>query len=73
LLDGATEVPGGSALGTLHALHRAIGDHCGGLQPGQVVITGTIHPLTYVTGDIEVRGEITGLGAVSVSLEALPA
>ncbi|MCV2877810.1 hypothetical protein OE699_03005 [Sedimentimonas flavescens] len=73
LLEGATEVPGGSALGTLHALHRAIGDHCGGLQPGQIVITGTIHPLTYVPGNIEVRGEISGLGTVSVSLETLSA
>lgn len=68
LLDGETCVPGGSALATLAALYRTIGTHCGGLQRGHVVITGTLHPLTYLPGGTPVSGEIEGLGAVSVTL-----
>ncbi|SNR24668.1 hypothetical protein [Puniceibacterium sediminis] len=68
ILDGQTTVPGGSALGTLRALVSEIGDHCGGLQVGQIVITGTLHPLTYVSEPGEVTGQIDGLGEVSVTL-----
>jgi 2-keto-4-pentenoate hydratase len=68
LLAGKATVPGGSALGTLAALIRAIGTHCGGLQVGQVVITGSLHPLTYVNAPCEVAGEIEGLGKVSLTL-----
>ncbi len=68
ILDGQTEIPGGSALGTLGALVREIGGYCGGLQMGQVVITGSLHPLTYVSDACEVSGRIEGLGDVAVSL-----
>ncbi|MGY9048998.1 hypothetical protein P775_13290 [Puniceibacterium antarcticum] len=67
-LDGPTEVPGGSALATLKALIAAIGDHCGGLRVGQFVITGSLHPLSYVDAAGEVTGHIDGLGAVSFTL-----
>ena len=69
LLDGESSVPGGSALRTLATLYRHIGNHCGGLQAGQVVITGTLNPLTFVPGHREVAGRIEGLGAVSVTLD----
>lgn len=68
LLDGQAEVPGGSALATLRALASNIGAHCGGLQVGQIVITGTLHPLTYVSHTAEVRGQIDTLGSVCVTL-----
>lgn len=69
LVDGETRVPGGSALSTLAAFYRNVGSHCGGLRPGQIVITGTLNPLTYVPGGILVSGQIEGLGAVSVRLD----
>lgn len=69
LLDGTARVPGGSAIATLAAFYRHAGGHCGGLHPGQVVITGSIHPLTYLPGGTRVAGEIEGLGAVSVTLD----
>ena len=69
LLDGDTSVPGGSALSSLAELYRHIGGHCGGLQPGQVVITGMLHPLTYLPGETEIAGQIEGIGAVSVTLD----
>jgi 2-keto-4-pentenoate hydratase len=68
LVDGPAEVPGGSALATLVALLGQIGTHCGGLQVGQIVITGSLHPLTYVRDTCEVRGQIDGLGSVSLTL-----
>lgn len=68
LLDGKAEVPGGSALASFKALACLIGDHCGGLRVGQIVITGSLHPLTYTSEKGEVRGRIDGLGAVSVIL-----
>ena len=68
MLDGSADVPGGSALSTLKMLFAKIGTHCGGLQVGQTVITGSLHPLTYIDVSCEVRGQIDGLGAISVTL-----
>ena len=69
LLNGPADVPGGSAFSTFKMLLAKIGMHCGGLQVGQIVITGSLHPLTYVEGPCEVRGLINGLGAVSFTLK----
>ncbi|MBC7179348.1 MAG: hypothetical protein H5U14_04540 [Roseovarius sp.] len=69
LLDGETRVPGGLALTSLTVLYCNIVGHCGGLRPGQVVITGMLLPLTYLPGDTEIAGRIEGIGAVSVTLD----
>jgi 2-keto-4-pentenoate hydratase len=68
LLDGPGHIPGGDARDTLRALAAMAGDHCGGLQPGQVVITGSLHPLTYVAPGTPVEGWIAGCGSVSVTI-----
>ncbi|PUB17440.1 hydratase [Yoonia sediminilitoris] len=68
LLDGPAEVPGGSALTTLGVFLAEIGARGGGLDVGQVVITGSLHPLTYVALPCEVLGRIDGLGTVAVTL-----
>ncbi|WP_108259540.1 hydratase [Mangrovicoccus ximenensis] len=68
VLDGGTEVPFGSALTTLSLLAEFIGGHCGGLQPGQVVITGSLCGLPYFPGGTPIRGRIDGLGEVAVDL-----
>ncbi|MGS4946132.1 2-keto-4-pentenoate hydratase [Meridianimarinicoccus sp. RP-17] len=69
LLDGPATVPGGDARETLHALAAMIGGHCGGLKPGQIVITGSLHPLTYVAPGTPVDGWIDGCGTVSVRID----
>lgn len=68
VLDGEATVPGGSALANLGLLMAHLGDHCGGLRPGQIVITGSICGLPYFGPGTEVEGEIAGLGRVSISL-----
>lgn len=68
LLDGAARVPGGDAFATLCALVRAVGDHCGGLQPGHLVITGSLNGLPWVRPPITAEAVIDGLGAVSMRL-----
>ncbi|MEH6836326.1 MULTISPECIES: hydratase [Falsihalocynthiibacter] len=68
VLSGTTTVPGGSALETFAALARRIGNHCGGLRKGQIVITGSLHPLVYYPKGCEVEGEIAGIGTVKVTL-----
>jgi 2-keto-4-pentenoate hydratase len=68
VLSGAVTVPGGNAFENFLVLEKMIGNHCGGLKPGQVIITGSLNGLPYVQGNIAIRGEITGLGSVSVDL-----
>lgn len=68
ILDGQTSVPGGSALETFASFARQIGMHCGGLKRGQIVITGSLHPLVYYPKGTLVEGWIDGIGAVSVTL-----
>ena len=68
LKDGDATVPGGSALSALATFSHAVGDHCGGLKTGQMVITGSLNGLPYVSADTEIHGEIKGLGRVSCRL-----
>jgi 2-keto-4-pentenoate hydratase len=68
ILDGPATIPGGSALSNLDVLLRHLGDHCGGLQVGQIVITGSICGLPWFTSGTDVCGWIDGLGDVAISL-----
>jgi 2-keto-4-pentenoate hydratase len=68
LLAGKTSVPGGSALATLEAFLAAVGQHCVGVHPGHLLITGTLHPLTWIDAEAEIRGEIDQLGSVEFTL-----
>jgi hypothetical protein len=69
-LDGTATVPGGSALANLAMLITHLGGHCGGLQVGQTVITGSLCGLPWFTPDATVTGWIAGFGQVSVKLQA---
>jgi 2-keto-4-pentenoate hydratase len=69
-LDGPATVPGGSALANLALLLAHLGDHCGGLQVGQTVITGSLCGLPWFTPDAIVTGWIAGFGEVSINLQA---
>lgn len=68
LLDGMAQVPGGDALKTVAGLVRMIGTHCGGLQAGQIIITGSLHALTYVAPGTHVTGRIDGFGDITVTV-----
>jgi 2-keto-4-pentenoate hydratase len=63
-------VPGGTAFKALVGLVRAIGDHCGGLQTGQYVTTGSLSGLHWIEKGSEVEGAIAGIGRVAVTVEA---
>ncbi|WP_296476611.1 hydratase [Roseinatronobacter sp.] len=67
-LDDTVSVPGGSALANLERLNRHLGVHCGGIQPGQTLITGSLTGLSYFTPGRTIIGEIAGLGHVTVTL-----
>lgn len=71
ILNGAAGVPGGDAFENFLVLEEMLGDHCGGLQPGQIVITGSLNGLPYVRGGLDVQGGIEGLGKVSLRLNAV--
>lgn len=70
IASGAARVPGGSALEALETAARLLGARDRGLQPGQFLLTGTLHPLTFIDAGQDVRGDVAGLGVVSVSLQA---
>lgn len=65
---GPAQVPNGSALAALETLVRMAGSHCGGLQVGQRLLTGSVHPLTFIRTNQAVKGRIAGLGEVTVQL-----
>lgn len=70
-LNGEATVPGGDAFENFLALEEIVGSHCGGLQPGHVVITGSLNGLPYVSAQTAIHGRIDGLGEVSLRLDTL--
>lgn len=69
VVDGPATLPGGSALANLALLCAHLGDHCGGLRQGQIVITGSLSGLEYFPAGTDVSGHIADLGSVSCRLE----
>ncbi|AXI43991.1 2-keto-4-pentenoate hydratase [Sulfitobacter sp. SK011] len=69
VLDGRTNLPFGPAFDCLVALARMVGDHCGGLNAGHIVITGSLNGLPWLPPGTRVRGSIEGIGSVAVDLE----
>lgn len=66
IVDGPASVPGGDAFETLLGLARQLGSHCGGLQPGQYVITGSVNGLPFIKRGVPVYARIDGLGELRV-------
>ncbi|MDX6804777.1 fumarylacetoacetate hydrolase family protein [Terrihabitans rhizophilus] len=64
VVSGRQRVPGGDAFSVFLAFANVIGEHCGGLQPGQIVTTGSLTGLIYVQPGTHVEGQIRGLGKV---------
>lgn len=63
--DAEATVPGGSALTLVAELARRIGNHCGGLKPGQILITGSLNGLPYLSRSADIVGAISELGQVA--------
>ncbi len=68
IAEGGARVPGGSALEALESAVRLLQPR-GGLQPGQCLLTGTLHPLTFIEAGQGVEGSVSGLGGVSAALQ----
>ena len=68
VIAGEATVPGGSALANLSLFLEHVGQHCGGLQSGQVVITGSLSGLPYFPSGTDVFGSVEGFGEVSCHL-----
>ncbi|MCC5979031.1 MAG: hypothetical protein JJU21_13295 [Salinarimonas sp.] len=64
VLDGPAIVPGGDGFTTVCEMARRLGSHCGGLRKGQVVITGSLHPMVPVLSGTEIYGRLDGFGEV---------
>lgn len=68
--SGWRDVPGGDAFDIFADFVQMVGDHCGGLQRGQVVTTGALTGMHFIDRDTEVVGRIGGLGEIKVSFPA---
>ncbi|MFK7889826.1 MAG: hypothetical protein AB8B63_03340 [Granulosicoccus sp.] len=68
VIGGTATVPGSSALTMLSLLLNHVGNHCGGLRQGQIVITGSLSGLHYFSAGTDVLGSISGFGGVSCYL-----
>lgn len=65
VVDGSVEVPGGSALANLWRLLDHIGDHCGGIDVGHVLITGSVSGLRWFPPGTDVHGVIEGFDPIA--------
>jgi 2-keto-4-pentenoate hydratase len=61
-------VPGGSALDMLAHFLDHVGNHCGGLRKGHIVITGSLSGLLYFPAGTAIAGSVSGFGEVSCRL-----
>lgn len=68
VVDGPVQIPGGSALENLWALLDNLGDHCGGIAVGHIVITGSVSGLTWFPTGTDITGHIAGFGDVTCRL-----
>lgn len=66
VVSGPARCPGGHPLDVLSRLLRDCGNHCGGVRPGQPIITGSLTGLRFVRPGARVLGRIAGLGEVSI-------
>lgn len=68
VLDGPVTLPFGPAVDCLTELARIVGDHCGGLRTGHIVITGSLNGLPWLSPGAKVDGRIESIGEVAVNL-----
>ncbi|MGI9521975.1 MAG: hypothetical protein ACR2PG_10040 [Hyphomicrobiaceae bacterium] len=54
------------AFAILQGFCRSVGDHCGGVKKGHLVTTGALSGVHWVSKGQHIKGQISGLGGVSV-------
>lgn len=69
-LEKKASHPNGDPLSPLYALPAAMAAQRRGLEPGQMVITGSLNGLTWVRPGTRVEGRIDGFGEVEVDIVA---
>jgi len=67
---GPATLPGGTPFALLTELVRGCGDHCGGLQPGQIVTTGSFTGMRFFPPGTTLSGRIAGMAPLTVSFAA---
>lgn len=61
--------PAGPPLDLVHDLANHVGDHCGGLVAGQVLITGSLTGILFVEPGARVEAVFDNLGTVGITTE----
>ncbi|MCW0235099.1 MAG: hypothetical protein OJJ21_15970 [Ferrovibrio sp.] len=70
LCAGPATLPGGTPFTALADLVRTCGDHCGGVQPGQIVTTGSFTGLRFFKPGTTLTGWIAGMPPITASFAA---
>ena len=69
IVDQMAQHNDGEPLKAVAAFAQAGADQLGGLKAGQIVTTGSLNPLLKVDGPAKFRGELGGIGTVSLQIE----
>ncbi|WP_430398189.1 hypothetical protein [Ferrovibrio sp.] len=70
VVDGLLTQPGGSPFDLLIELLRQVKDHCGGVQPGQIVTTGAFTGLRFFKPGTRLRGSFAGMAPLEMMFGA---
>lgn len=70
IANGPATLNTGTPFGMLADLVRGCGTHCGGVQPGQIVTTGSFTGLRFFKAGITLTGTIAGMGPISATFAA---
>lgn len=76
LIDGAEKAhtsgsnPAGAPMELIYNLANHIGDHCGGLQAGQIIITGSLTGVIFVEAGCRVQAVFEKMGQVEIEFDA---
>lgn len=66
IAKGLLTLPSGSPFDLLTTLLRQVGNHCGGVQPGQIVTTGSFTGLRFFRPGTRLRGRIAGMAPLEM-------
>jgi len=67
-LEKKASHPNGNPLAPLSTLPAAMAEQRRGLEPGDVVITGSLNGITWVKPGARVEGQIDGVGSVAITI-----
>lgn len=67
VFDKVATAPGGDPFASFAAFARVVGQHCGGLKAGQIVICGSLTGVDFAKAGDAVEGTIDGLGTVTAA------